>query len=177
MKYLICASLILTGCSSHLITAEQCNNIDWRTRGIRDAWAGESVNHIDEYVNECGNNQISVDVKQWNSGYISALHQQCSSDKAIELAASQQKYTGPCLADPDFYKALTMSQSSATQNLELTRIEKKLKEIQIAKNSKNANKEDLNWEEYQLQQELLDIKGTLQIAEPASINGDLFKKK
>jgi hypothetical protein len=177
MKYLICASLILTGCSSHLITAEQCNNTDWRTRGIRDAWAGESVNHIDEYVNECGNNQISVDVKQWNSGYISALHQQCSSDKAIELAASQQKYTGPCLADHDFYKALTMSQSSATQNLELTRIEKKLKEIQIAKNSKNANKEDLNWEEYQLQQELLDIKGTLQIAEPASINGDLFKKK
>jgi hypothetical protein len=177
MKYLICASLILTGCSSHFITAEQCSNTDWRTRGIRDAWVGESVNYIDKYVNECSSHQINVDEKQWYSGYLSALHQQCSSDKAIKLAASQQKYTGPCLADPDFYKAFTMSQSSATQKLELARVENKLKEIQIAKNSKNANKEDLNWEEYQLQQELLDIKGTLQIAEPASINGDLFKNK
>lgn len=177
MKYLICASLILAGCSSSM-TEQQCADTNWHTRGISDAWSGKYLSDADEYADQCAEYDIQPDFKQWRKGYLSALHQQCPSTKAFELAASQQSYTGPCLADAEFRKTFSIGAAETRQKVELQRIETRLKEIQIAKGSANKEQQqDLSWKEYQLQQELLDIKGTLQIADPEPLNKFLFKKK
>ncbi len=177
MKYLICASMLLAGCSSTM-TAQQCAETNWHTRGVADAWSGKYLSYADEYAAQCAEYDTQPDFKQWRKGYLSALHQQCTQEKAVELVANQKTYTGPCLADAEFNKTLNMGAAEAKQKLELQRIETRLKEIQALKGSaKNKNQQDLNWEEYQLQQELLDIKGTLQIADPEPLNKFLFKKK
>lgn len=176
MKYLLCASLLLAGCSSSM-TEQQCSDTNWHTRGITDAWSGKYLNAVDEYAEQCEEYGVLPNIKQWRRGYVSALHQQCPSSKAIELAANQQTYTGPCLADSEFNKTLKLGATEAKQNLAIHRIEARLKEIETAKSSSTNISQDLSWEEYQLQQELLDIKGTLQIAEPEPLNKFLFKKK
>lgn len=176
MKYLICASLILAGCSSSM-TEQQCTETNWHTRGITDAWSGKHLSYADEYAEQCAEYDIQPDFKLWRKGYLAALHQQCSPAKASELAAEQQTYTGPCLADTEFSKTLNMGAAEARQKLALHRIETRLKEIEIARSSSTKNAQDLSWEEYQLQQELLDIKGTLQIADPEPLNKFLFKKQ
>lgn len=176
MKYLLCASLILAGCSNSM-TEQQCSDTNWHARGISDAWSGKYLTEINEYTDQCTEYGIQPNQKQWRKGYLSALHQQCSEQKANEIAASQEKYSGPCLADAEFKKTLSIGAEEAKQKLELQRIEKRLQEIQIAKTAASKNQlQDLSWEEYQLQQELLDIKGTLQIAEPEPLNKFLFKK-
>jgi hypothetical protein len=176
MKYLLCGSLILAGCSSAM-TEQQCSDTNWHTRGITDAWSGKYLSSADEYLEQCEEYGVQPNIKQWRAGYLSALHQQCPSSKATELAAGEQTYTGPCLADSEFHKILNTSAAEAKQKLAIHRIEMRLKEIEQAKNSPTKNAQDLGWEEYQLQQELLDIKGTLQIAEPEPLNKFLFKKK
>lgn len=176
MKYLICASLLLAGCSGAM-TEQQCSNTNWHTRGISDAWSGKYLNDVNQYTEQCAEYDVQPNIKQWKQGYLSSLHQQCPSSKAFELAASQQTYTGPCLADSEFNKTFNMSMEKAQQKLAINRIETRLKEIEQAKHSSTKNVQDLGWEEYQLQQELLDIKGTLQIAEPEPLNKFLFKKK
>ncbi len=170
MKYLLCASLILAGCSSSM-NEQQCTDTNWHTRGVSDAWAGKYLNVIDEYTEQCAEYGVQPSQKQWRQGYLSALHQQCSEQKANEIAASQQNYSGPCLADAEFKKILTTGAAAAKQKLEQQRIENRLKEIQTAKTTASkSQQQDLSWEEYQLQQELLDIKGTLQIADPEPLN-------
>lgn len=176
MKHLICVSLILAGCSSSM-TEQQCTDTNWHTRGIADAWSGKYLSYADEYTEQCAAYNVQPDVKQWRKGYLSSLHQQCSSAKAFELAASHKTYTGPCLADSEFRKTLNMGAAEVKQKLALHRIETRLKEIEMARGSSTKNSQDLSWEEYQLQQELLDLKGTLQIAEPEPLNKFLFKKQ
>ena len=83
MKYLICASLILAGCSSSM-TEQQCADTNWHTRGISDAWSGKYLSDADEYADQCAEYDIQPDFKQWRKGYLSALHQQCPSTKAFE---------------------------------------------------------------------------------------------
>lgn len=176
MKHFIFASLILAGCSSTM-TEQQCSDRNWHTRGISDAWAGKYLNTANEYADQCAEYDIQPDLKQWRKGYLSALHQQCPASKALELVISQQNYTGPCLADSEFTKTLSINAEEAKQKMELHRIETRLREIQMAKGSADKNQQqDLSWEEYQLQQELLDIKGTLQITEPEPLNKFLLGK-
>ncbi|MBB6055358.1 DUF2799 domain-containing protein [Tolumonas osonensis] len=176
MKYFICVSLILAGCSNTM-TEQQCSETNWHTRGISDAWAGKYLNTANEYMEQCAEYGVQPDLRQWRKGYLSALHQQCPASKAFELAANQQNYAGPCLADTEFKKTLSISAEEAKQKMELHRIETRLQEIQIAKGSADkGQQQDLSWEEYQLQQELLDIKGTLQITEPEPLNKFLFEK-
>lgn len=167
---------MLVGCSSSM-TEQQCTDTNWYTRGVTDAWEGKTLNYASDYEGQCAEHDIHPDLKAWRKGYLTALHQQCPESKAMEIAATQQNYTGPCLADADFQKTLQMGAAAASQKIELEHIEKRLQEIQTAKQAaKTSQKQDLEWEEYQLQQELLDIKGTLQIADPEPINKSLFKK-
>ena len=176
MKYFIFASIILAGCSSTM-TEQQCADTNWHTRGISDAWAGKYLNTANEYIDQCTEYDIQPDLKQWRKGYLSTLHQQCSASKALELVISKQNYTGPCLADSEFTKTLSINAEEAKQKMELHRIETRLREIQMAKGSADKNQQqDLSWEEYQLQQELLDIKGTLQITDPEPLNKFLLGK-
>ena len=161
---------LLTACSSHF-SEQQCASSNWYSVGVSDAWAGKDISQLQSYQEQCADYGLTPNQSEWKKGYLSALHKQCSADKALALVANQQSYTGPCLADPEFNKALHSNVEAVQRSLQMKKIETRLTEIQREKLIKNGKKnEDLGWEEYQLQQELLDLKGTVQIADPEPVN-------
>ena len=170
MKYLLIAGLLLSaGCSTHM-SQEQCESANWHAIGVSDAWHNELASHAQDYVDACEDYGVSPNLKAWRSGYLSALHNQCPASLALDYVVKGKTYTGPCLADPEFNRTLKSNAEEAKKKAEINRIEKRIQEIEIAKSKHSANQEDLGWEEYQLQQELLDLKGTYQVADPEPIN-------
>lgn len=80
------------------------------------------------------------------------------------------------MADADFAKVMHTDKAKIQQQIRMQQIEDRLKEIAIekSKHKNDGSGQDLAWEEYQLQQELLDLKGTMQVSTPAHINSFLF---
>ncbi len=170
MKYLLITGLLLSaGCSNHM-NQEQCESANWHAIGVSDAWHNEQISHAQDYVDACEEYGVNPDMKAWRSGYLSALHNQCPASLALKYVVEGKSYTGPCLADPEFHQTLKANAAEAKKKIEINRIETRLQEIEVAKSKHAKNSEDLGWEEYQLQQELLDLKGTYQVADPEPVN-------
>lgn len=167
----IASFLLLTACSSQNMSEQQCRSSDWYSVGVTDAWHGELQNKSEQYQEQCSSYGVNANLKEWQRGYLSALHKQCPAQKALDIVIAQKTYDGPCLADPEFKQALMQDAEKAKTQLRINQIEQRLSEIEKEKILSNKQKgQDLGWEEYQLQQELLDIKGAIQIADPEPIN-------
>lgn len=182
MKYVIAlAGLCLIGCSSSMMSEQECTSTNWRVRGVTDAWQGKYSSTIHDYQDACSEYGLTPNSKQWKQGYFHTLHQQCTPSKAMYILMTNpnQAYTGPCMADPDFAKVMNTDKAKIQQQIRMQKIEDRLKEIAVerSKHKNDASGQDLAWEEYQLQQELLDMKSTVQITTPEHINNFLFDSK
>lgn len=73
----------LMACSS-IMTAEECQNTDWRTQGLQDGQAGEYKAIFNEYVDACVPSGAKPNRDQYAAGYMQGLKEFCTEENGLE---------------------------------------------------------------------------------------------
>lgn len=102
--FLIFTSLLLSSCAT--LTAQDCEQMDWRERGLKDGRAGEEASQLARYKKQCGEFNLSVDAKLYKAGYQAGLKDFCTYENGVEQGESGEKNQNVCPSDlaPEFNK-------------------------------------------------------------------------
>ena len=112
----------------------------------------------------------------WRRGYQRHLQQLCPLDKAKTLAVSEPNYQGSCLTIPAFASAYQQERGQAEERAALQKIEDELAAIRQERaklqgrsdQASRARSQELEWQEFQLQQTLIELKP------PVAVEGDVL---
>ena len=85
MKYFILATLfiLINSCSS--LSKEECTDANWTELGHKDALAGKMTPQDSVYQKDCKEHGLSVNKKDYNSGFNSGLKLYCNYKNGYDL--------------------------------------------------------------------------------------------
>lgn len=81
-------TLALTSCASHL-TKEQCETMNWKSEGYQDATAGKLPRDLSGAIADCAKFNLSVNSKQYMSGYQSGASEYCQPNYQVGYVDGQ----------------------------------------------------------------------------------------
>lgn len=88
------AALSLTQCSS--LSIEECANSNWFALGLADGNRGASADRLNQYQQDCGEFNLSVDANQWKQGYQQGLTHYCLPENGYRVGLAGESYYGVC---------------------------------------------------------------------------------
>lgn len=182
MKYLFLPLLLLvTACSNHLVSKEQCRNANWYGRGFSDAQKGKPFAQGGSYANACRDQGVYLDLTRWQKGYGDGLKKLCPDNLALKVAGQTPAYQGPCLHQPDFVSKMKKEQKRQEEQARVKKAEQELGQIQLKLDQLNGKtdpdsrhqRQELQWQEFQLGQQLLELKQPMAL-EAEAVNPGLY---
>jgi hypothetical protein len=85
---------VFSGCAS--MSESQCQQADWRARGLADGRAGHSATRIDDHVEACSKAGITPDNRSWTQGWEDGIRSYCTANNGWQEGSRNQIYWGGC---------------------------------------------------------------------------------
>ncbi len=98
-KYLMCITAIfmLSSCSFHSLTEEQCLTGDWKAIGYNDGSLGYSKNRINAHQEACAETGVIPNFKLWEKGRQQGLEENyCTETNVYQLGISGRSFEPVC---------------------------------------------------------------------------------
>src|SRR5690606_6739316 len=81
---LLAASFFAVGCSS-VMTADECQSVNWYNKGLIDGQTGVYKEQLDDYVKICSKANVVVDKDDYSRGYMEGLKEYCTFDRGMDI--------------------------------------------------------------------------------------------
>lgn len=88
--------LALGLCCANILLARNCDNINWRQLGMKEAQEGKSLDVLRKYKNKCKPKLKKNDIGDYLSGYEAGLHRYCTRDNGFALGSQGVGYNDIC---------------------------------------------------------------------------------
>ena len=153
-------TLLLGGCAS--MSEKQCRSVDWRERGERDAYDGQSRERIASYQDACSEFGIRPDVAAYNAGYAKGLEHYCTPQRGYAVGKSGGSYrrTCPPQTEPAFLSGYETGKSLYGEEHRVADIERQIRSTE--KELKDAATAD---ERDRLRRKIRDLDDEMSLAQ------------
>ncbi|WNO10330.1 DUF2799 domain-containing protein [Teredinibacter sp. KSP-S5-2] len=96
LNYIQVALFILGALCANSLFAGNCDEIDWKQRGMEEAQDGNDLNLLRKYKKTCKPKLTQNHVNSYLQGYEAGLFVFCTADNGYDIGLSGKKYNNIC---------------------------------------------------------------------------------
>ena len=133
----------------------ECRNADWRMIGLEDGVNGKLTSYIGKHRTACAKHDIVPDIVTYQQGYSEGVKQYCTEVKGFEVGKKGTNYNGVCPPESEMFFL-----EGYHFGLKLHTVNKKIKKLSSAINSKQKQVEKIKKEVIKKEKLLISDKST-----------------
>ncbi|WP_417336124.1 DUF2799 domain-containing protein [Halobacteriovorax marinus] len=136
-------SIFLVSCAGLELTAQQCQSLNWESRGIQDGTKGEF--RFSRYRNACSDSQFNVDSVH-EAGYLKGfLSQYCKGEVAFRLGKELAEYDiSRCDNKKEVLKYFTEGRKRGVLKKQIKDLDQKRRELVAELMRPDLSEEEIN---------------------------------